>query len=99
MRHSDIALMLDAVAALISNSCRLKLVMPSPVIPDADLENLDPVVPAAALELYEGVYRLLLSLLRSRKELLVDIIPCFTTVLKDLLLVCWWMPSPLFLLL
>ncbi|KND01600.1 uncharacterized protein SPPG_03398 [Spizellomyces punctatus DAOM BR117] len=81
LRHSDVALILHSVAAVISTSSPLQTTMP-PVTVDAT--HPESVGPPEALQLFDAVYRLLLGLLRSRKDLVVEVIPCFTGVLKEL---------------
>ncbi|TPX72686.1 hypothetical protein SpCBS45565_g00076 [Spizellomyces sp. 'palustris'] len=81
LRHSDVALILHSAAAVISASSPLQSKMPPATV---DATHPDSVGPDEALQLFDAVYRLLLGLLRSRKELVVEVIPCFTGVLKEI---------------
>ncbi|KAI8817730.1 Urb2/Npa2 family-domain-containing protein [Fimicolochytrium jonesii] len=78
MRHSDVAFILGAVAAITANSSGLRDAMP--------LRKGGEAAPKEAVELFDAVYRLLLALLKFRKELLVPVIPSLIGLIRDLLM-------------
>ncbi|KAI8917575.1 Urb2/Npa2 family-domain-containing protein [Powellomyces hirtus] len=82
LRHSDVGLIFTCIVAALSSASRLMASLP--------IVNLDngESVPAQALELFDTVYRLLLAVLRYRKELVVHEIASLGVIIKDLL-VCF----------
>ncbi|KAJ3184189.1 rRNA primary transcript metabolism protein [Geranomyces variabilis] len=81
LRHSDIGLMFGGIAAVLSGSSNLASALPSP----SEIEESDPT-PESVVEIFNALYRLLLALLRFRKELVVQAIAPLGAVIKDLLL-------------
>ncbi|KAI9006144.1 Urb2/Npa2 family-domain-containing protein [Gaertneriomyces semiglobifer] len=76
---SDVGLISAAMSSMLVPGSRLSASLPSPGI------RKDPkLVPSGVLSLYDGVYRVLHALLRTRKDLLVEIIPGFIGLLKQL---------------
>lgn len=79
MIPSDLSLILNAVAVMGSRASCLRL--ESRVASPSGIENS----PSSAAEVFDVVYRLLIALIRFRKEQLVDVIPAFVGLVKDLL--------------
>ncbi|KAJ3166859.1 rRNA primary transcript metabolism protein [Geranomyces variabilis] len=81
LRHSDVGLMFGGVAAVLSGSSNLASALPPP----DEIEEAGPT-PESVVEIFNAIYRLLLALLRFRKELVVQAIAPLGAVIKDLLM-------------
>ncbi|KAJ3150470.1 hypothetical protein HDU86_006643 [Geranomyces michiganensis] len=81
LRHSDIGLMFGGMAAVLSGTSNLLSALPPPAEPEEASTTPEPVV-----EIFTALYRLLLAVLRFRKELVVQSIAPLGIVLKDMLM-------------
>ncbi|KAI9089403.1 Urb2/Npa2 family-domain-containing protein [Phlyctochytrium arcticum] len=84
MRATDVGSLLNVASASMSSTARIRWALPPPLPSDPDSRQEHPI-PAPVIELFDNIFRLLLTILRNRKEVLVDIIPCFTGLLIKLL--------------